>query len=237
MSTQRFVAYYRVSTAGQGRSGLGIEAQQAAVKAYLTGRDHQLVAEFTEVESGRKADRPKLAEALAMAKRQKAVLVIARLDRLARNVAFIASLMESKVEFIACDLPQATPFTLHIMAAVGEAEAKAISERTKAALAAAKERGVRLGNTTNLPVARAKGRETIIAGADDHAEKVLPVIREIVRGGITSVHKIADALQHRVPTRRGGQWSGSTVLNIVRRSGYNSVREMSYNINAQGSRI
>ena len=174
MNTNRYIAYYRVSTAGQGRSGLGIEAQQLAVKAYLTGRDHNLIAEFTEIESGRNSDRPKLAEALALAKKQKAILVIARLDRLARNVVFIASLMESSVEFIACDMPQATPFTLHIMAAVGEAEAKAISERTKAALAAAKERGVILGNTTNLPVARAKGRVTIINGADDHASRVLP---------------------------------------------------------------
>jgi DNA invertase Pin-like site-specific DNA recombinase len=131
----RFVAYYRVSTAEQGRSGLGLEAQQAAVQNYLDGGTWELVGEFTEVESGRKSERPELAKALALCKRRKATLVIARLDRLARNVHFISGLMETKVKFVACDMPEATPFMLHIYAAVAQEEARAVSARTKAALA------------------------------------------------------------------------------------------------------
>ena len=141
----RFVAYYRVSTAGQALSGLGLEAQQAAVQNYLDGGTWELVGEFTEVESGRKSERPALAEALALCRKHKATLVIARLDRLARNVHFISGLMETKVKFVACDLPEATPFMLHIYAAVAQEEARAVSARTKAALAAAKQGGVRLG--------------------------------------------------------------------------------------------
>jgi DNA invertase Pin-like site-specific DNA recombinase len=143
----RFVAYYRVSTAEQGRSGLGLDAQQAAVLNYLNGGTWQLVGEFTEVESGRKTERPELAKALALCRKHNATLVIARLDRLARNVHFISGLMETKVKFVACDMPEATPFMLHIYAAVAQEEARAVSARTKAALAAAKQRGVRLGAT------------------------------------------------------------------------------------------
>ena len=143
----RFVAYYRVSTEKQGRSGLGLEAQQAAVQDYLNGGTWELVGEFIEVESGRKSERPELAKALARCKKDKATLVIARLDRLARNVHFISGLMETKVKFVACDMPEATPFMLHIYAAVAQEEARAVSARTKAALAAAKHRGVRLGVT------------------------------------------------------------------------------------------
>jgi DNA invertase Pin-like site-specific DNA recombinase len=128
----RFVAYYRVSTAEQGRSGLGLEAQQAAVQNYLNGRTWELVGEFTEVESGRKSERPELAKALALCKKHKATLVIARLDRLARNVHFISGLMETKVKFVACGMPEATPFMLHIYAAVAQEEARAVSARTKA---------------------------------------------------------------------------------------------------------
>ena len=123
----RFVAYYRVSTAKQGFSGLGLEAQRAAVQNYLNGGTWELVGEFTEVESGRKSERPELAKALALCKKHKATLVIARLDRLARNVHFISGLMETKVKFVACDMPGATPFMLHIYAAVAQEEARAIS--------------------------------------------------------------------------------------------------------------
>ena len=127
----QFVAYYRVSTDKQGRSGLGLEAQQAAVQNFLNGGTWQLVGEFTEVESGRKSERPELARAMALCKKLKATLVIARLDRLARNVHFISGLMEAKVKFVACDMPEATPFMLHIYAAVAQEEARAISARTK----------------------------------------------------------------------------------------------------------
>src|SRR5262245_563438 len=134
----KFVSYYRVSTGQQGRSGLGLEAQQAAVRNYLDGRVGHLVGEFTEIESGHKIERPELAKALALCNRYKATLLIARLDRLARNVHFISGLMETEVKFVACDMPEATPFMLHIYAAAAQEEARAISARTKAALAAAR---------------------------------------------------------------------------------------------------
>ena len=136
----KFVSYLRVSTDKQGLRGLGIAAQRQAVLEHLDGGKWQLVAEFVEQESGKRSDRPELAKAIATCKKLKATLVIARLDRLARNVAFISGLMERKVEFVACDMPNATPFMLHIYAAVAEQEARAISERTKAAMQAAKMR-------------------------------------------------------------------------------------------------
>jgi DNA invertase Pin-like site-specific DNA recombinase len=143
----KFVAYYRVSTSRQGRSGLGLEAQQAAVEAYATREAGELIAPpFVEVESGRCTARPELSKAIAHARRHKAVLLVAKLDRLARNVAFLSSLMESRIDFTAVDNPHATKLTIHILAAVAEEEARAISARTKAALAAAKVRGVLLGS-------------------------------------------------------------------------------------------
>ena len=145
MANGRFISYLRVSTAQQGASGLGLEAQRAAVLQYLNGGNWTLVQEVVEIESGKRNDRPALATALRLCKKYRATLVIAKLDRLARNVAFIANLMESGVEFVAVDMPQATKFTVHIMAAVAEQEAEAISRRTRAALEAAKARGRVLG--------------------------------------------------------------------------------------------
>lgn len=140
-----FVAYYRVSTARQGYSGLGLDAQRLAVGRFTAGRG-ELVAEFTEIESGRKADRPQLVAAIELTRKHKAILVIAKLDRLARNVAFVSNLMESRIEFIAADMPEAQRVTVHMMAAIAEHERGVISKRTKEALEAAKARGVRLGN-------------------------------------------------------------------------------------------
>src|SRR5579862_1273650 len=145
MANGKFISYLRVSTAQQGASGLGLEAQRAAVLSYLNGGKWSLVQEVVEVESGKRADRPALATALRLCKKHRATLVIAKLDRLARNVAFIANLVESGVEFVAVDMSQANKFTVHIMAAVAEQEAEAISKRTRAALAAAKARGTQLG--------------------------------------------------------------------------------------------
>src|SRR5580704_1939364 len=144
-NTGNFVAYYRVSTERQGRSELGLEAQQKAVRDHLNGGNWGIVAEFTEVESGKRSDRPQLAAALAACRLRGAKLIIAKLDRLARNVHFVSGLMESGVDFVAADFPQANRLTVHILAAVAEHEAKMISERTKVALAAAKRRGVKLG--------------------------------------------------------------------------------------------
>jgi DNA invertase Pin-like site-specific DNA recombinase len=141
-----FIAYFRVSTDKQGVKGLGMEAQKDAVERYVESVDGDIVAAYTEVESGSNSDRPQLAKALAHARAAKAVLIIAKLDRLSRNLLFIAQLMESKVEFLACDFPQANKLMLHIMAAFAEHEREMISIRTKAALKAAKARGVRLGN-------------------------------------------------------------------------------------------
>ena len=142
---QKFVAYQRVSTDKQGRSGLGREAQEAAVAGYAQARGGDIVDRFVEVESGKRNDRPELGKALALCRKQKATLIIAKLDRLARNVAFIANLMESGVDFIAVDMPSATRLTIHILAAVAEHEREMISARTKAALQARKARGGRLG--------------------------------------------------------------------------------------------
>lgn len=147
----RYVAYFRVSTARQGQSGLGLEAQQAAVHTFV-GTDAILVAQYTEIESGRKNTRPQLQAAIACAKQQQAVLLVAKLDRLARNVAFLATLMESHVRFKAVDLPTADEFTLHILAAVAQKEATAIATRTRDALAAKKARGHTLGTPANLTV-------------------------------------------------------------------------------------
>jgi DNA invertase Pin-like site-specific DNA recombinase len=227
MTQTRYIAYYRVSTTRQGADGHGIAGQQAAVKAYLQGRDHNLIESFIEVESGRNSERPRLGEALALARKLKGTLIIAKLDRLARSVSFIANLMDSNVEFVACDMPAANRLTLHIMAAVGEAEARMISERTIAALQAAKARGIRLGNPTNLPDAQAAGHRTMIQDADDHATKVVDIIRDIVRSGTYSVHKIADHMNERgIRTRRGGQWHGTSILNTIRRCGFESVGDM-----------
>ena len=151
MAQGHFIAYYRVSTARQGRSGLGLDAQRKAVADFLDGGSWQLLAEFVEVESGKSDIRPELEQALAMCDLSGATLVVAKLDRLSRNLAFLARLQESGARFVAADMPEANELTIHIMAAVAQAERKAISARTREALAAAKARGVRLGgNRGNL---------------------------------------------------------------------------------------
>jgi DNA invertase Pin-like site-specific DNA recombinase len=221
--TGKFVAYYRVSTQRQGRSGLGLEAQQTAVQDYLNGGDWRLVAEVTEVESGKRSDRPKLAEALKLSRLHGATLIIAKLDRLARNVAFISNLMESGVEFHAVDFPQANRLTVHILAAVAEHEAKMISERTKAALAAAKRRGVKLGGYRGTTITKAMRKAAMAAiekRADDRAADLMPTISELQAGGAMSLRAIAAGLNERgIPTARGGTWSAVQVLRVLDRQG------------------
>src|ERR1700722_19869847 len=204
----RFVAYFRVSTDRQGKSGLGLEAQREAVMSYLNGGRWTLAAEFTEVESGKRSDnRPELEKAIAACKRLKAKLVIAKLDRLSRNLAFIAALMESGVEFVAVDNPHMNKLTIHILAAVAEHEREMISERTKAALQAAKARGKVLGNP-NLREAAKRGSEAASANARRFAANVRPIIEEIMRAGATSHNAIAAKLNERnVRTARGGVWT------------------------------
>jgi DNA invertase Pin-like site-specific DNA recombinase len=208
----KFVAYYRVSTAQQGKSGLGLEAQQAAVKTYLNGGSWELVGEFTEVESGKRKNRPQLEAALAMCKKQKATLVIAKLDRLARNLHFISGLMESKINFVAVDMPTANRLTVHILAAVAEEEARAISARTKAALASAKARGVRLGsNGATLGKANA-------ASARKTAHSLKPIIQQLRADGITTVRAITEALNARkIQTPQGRQWHSTSVHRLLAR--------------------
>jgi DNA invertase Pin-like site-specific DNA recombinase len=203
----KFVAYFRVSTGRQGKSGLGLEAQREAVAAYLNGGRWALVGEFTEVESGKRNDRPQLAAALAACKKLKAKLVIAKLDRLGRNLAFIATLMESGVEFVAVDNPHANKLTVHILAAVAQHEREMISERTKVALAAAKRRGKRLGNP-KLPEAAKRGTAAVKANARRFAANVRPIIDEIIAAGAMSHNAIAAKLNERnVRTARGGAWT------------------------------
>ena len=218
MAIGNFVAYYRVSTDKQGKSGLGLEAQRVAVEDFLNGGNWELVEEFTEVESGSRKDRPELERAMAACRKHKATLVIAKLDRLARNVAFVANLMESGVEFVAVDMPQANKLTVHILAAVAEHEREMISQRTRDALAAAKARGVKLGNP-NIAMARAKGQLVIKSKADKHAQNILPVITAIRDAGVTSLRSIANALNQRgIETARGGSWHAASVGRIIQRT-------------------
>lgn len=205
-----YIAYYRVSTDRQGKSGLGLDAQKTAVLAFLNGQTP--IAEYVEVESGRKKNRPQLTAALATAKKQKATLVIAKLDRLARNVAFISSLMESGVDFVAADMPNANRLTVHILAAVAEHEREMISQRTKAALAVAKKRGVRLGKTG---IALAKHNRDI---ADDRAKTLKPIIEELTAAGITSRRGLAEALNQRgVKTPMGAKWHPTSIQRTLDR--------------------
>lgn len=213
----KFIAYYRVSTKRQGASGLGLEAQREAVQQYLNGGAWDLVGEYTDIESGKNDDRPELAKAIAAAKRAQARLLIAKLDRLSRKLSFVASLMESGVRFVACDNPEANELTIHILAAVAQAERKAISERTRAALAAAKARGVKLGNP-ELAKARRKAHATLRKSSETFAANVLPVIDQIRATGLTSLRQIAGALNARgIKTRRGAEWTAASVSRILAR--------------------
>lgn len=226
MSSGRFVAYYRVSTDKQGRSGLGLEAQREAVACHLNGDGKSLVAEVTEVESGKRNDRPRLAEALALCRIHNATLIIAKLDRLARNVAFIANLMDAGVDFVACDFPQANRLTIHILAAVAEHEAAAISARTKAALAAAKARGIQLGGDRSgngirrADEGRTMGTAKRAAKANARAADLLPVVQSLQASGYLSLRQIAAAMNERgIPAARGGEWSAAQVQRVLARLG------------------
>ncbi len=214
----RFVAYYRVSTKRQGDSGLGLDAQRQAVEDYLNGGRWELLAEYTDVESGADDGRPELARAIDHAKRAKATLVIAKLDRLSRKVSFVASLMDSGVRFVAVDNPSANELTINILAAVAQEERRLISQRTRAALAAAKKRGVKLGSPS-LASARAAAAEVRQAGADHFAANVAPVIGQLRATGCTSLRSIATALNARgIRTRRGAEWTAAAVSRVIDRT-------------------
>jgi DNA invertase Pin-like site-specific DNA recombinase len=212
----KYVAYLRVSTAKQGSSGLGLEAQEAAIKSFLQEGD-RVLATFVEVESGKGDDRPELAKALREVELTGAKLLVAKLDRLSRAVSFISRLMDSKVDFVACDQPAATPFSIHIYAAVAEHERNLISQRTKAALKAAKERGVRLGGYRKGPkVDQARGVVANQERARSFNLRILPAIRELQMGGVTGLSELARRLNERgVPTSRGGQWNATQVRRVL----------------------
>lgn len=223
MTEGTFVAYYRVSTARQGRSGLGLEAQKKAVADFLNGGSWQLLAEFVEVESGKSEDRPELEQALATCDLSGATLVVAKLDRLSRNLAFLAKLQESGARFVAADMPEANELTIHIMAAVAQAERKAISARTKEALAAAKARGVKLGgnrgNPEDLRKGPAKSAEVRSKQARARASKVRRQIEAIANAEAASLRQIATTLNERgITAPRGGKWHAAQVRIVLERS-------------------
>ena len=222
MAEGKFISYLRVSTAAQGRSGLGIEAQRTSVESYLNGGDWELVAEYVEVESGKKTDRVQLGKALRHAELTGATLIIAKLDRLSRDAAFLLRLQNEGVRFIAADMPLATNLTIGIMALVAQQESSAISIRTKEALAAAKARGVKLGNPNGARCLRGIGNAAAIKArqskADCRASKVFAIIQEIQAEGITSKNAIAKALNTRaIQAPRGGAWFAASVSRVMER--------------------
>lgn len=223
--TARAVAYYRASTAQQGASGLGLEAQRAAVEALCAARGWELIAPpFLEIESGKRNDRPKLTEALDRAKLTGATLVVAKLDRLSRNLAFLANLQDSGVRFVAADMPEANELTVHIMAAVAQAERKAISRRTTEALAAAKARGQRLGNPHGAAAFKRAGKGNgaacaqVSADATVFAEGLRETVARHRARGVASLGGLAAALNEEgILTPRGGRWHASSVRNLMAR--------------------
>lgn len=220
----RLVAYHRVSTVRQGRSGLGLAAQESAIETLARDRGAEVIAAFTEVESGKRADRPELARALHLAKVTGATLAIAKLDRLSRNAAFLLTLRDSGVRFIAADMPEANDLTVGIMALVAQQEREAIARRTREALAAAKARGVKLGNPNGAAALRRAGkggvalRKAVVANADAFAQELAPVVTALRSAGHTSLRAIAEELNRRgIRTRRGASWHVSNVKNLIDR--------------------
>jgi DNA invertase Pin-like site-specific DNA recombinase len=217
------VTYIRVSTSQEGRSGLGIEAQREALARFAETEGFEVIAEFVEVETGKGSDaldrRPELSAALGKARASRCPVVVAKLDRLSRDVHFISGLMAHRVSFVVAELgPDVDPFVLHLYAALAEKERSLIGARTKSALAAAKARGVRLGNP-QIERARGLAMTAIKCEADRAAGNVLPIIEEIRRAGATTLRDIADALNMRgIPTPRGGQWYATSVRNVLARA-------------------
>src|SRR5215470_8685135 len=217
------IAYCRVSTKAQGRSGLGLEAQREALARFVVAEEFEIVREFVEIETGKGADaldrRPQLAAALAEARRRRCAVGVAKLDRLSRDVHFISGLMMHKVPFLVAELgADVDPFILHLFAALAEKERAMISTRTQAALQAAKARGVKLGGP-KLAQARNLAAKAIEAAADQHAANVLPIIRDIRRAGADTLRDIANALNARgIATARGGRWHATTVSNVLARA-------------------
>ena len=216
----KFVTYYRVSTQKQGRSGLGLEAQKAAVQAYLREHTGVELASFVEVESGKHADRPQLEAALQRCRQTRATLIVAKLDRLSRDAVFLLNLQASEVKFQALDLPEANTLTLGIMAALAQHEREVISKRTKAALAARRARGLPLGTPRDMSAyaadAAARGREVNTAKAKARAAEIAPQINVARAAGFTSLRAIAGYLNElEITTPRGKAWTATAVRNAM----------------------
>jgi DNA invertase Pin-like site-specific DNA recombinase len=241
-SSRKFIAYYRVSTDKQGKSGLGLDAQRQAVANYLNGGDWKIIAEFTEVESGRRSDRPRLDAALKAARLHRVPIVVSKVDRLTRSVAFLSKLLEANVDVRFADLPSIEGptgrFMLQQMASVAELEAGMISDRTKKALAAAKQRGQKLGGIRHRVInidergkktygeqvlnvsskTRAMAVKALRARADSRAADIAPIIKELQAAGKTSLRAIAVGLNEQgIPTARGGEWSAVQVMLMLER--------------------
>jgi DNA invertase Pin-like site-specific DNA recombinase len=218
------VAYLRVSTQQQHRSGLGIEAQRAAIAQFAEAEGITIIAEFVEAETGKGADaldrRPQLKAALAKARAGKCSVLVSKLDRLSRDVAFVSGLMAQRVPFVVAELGRdADPFMLHLYAALAEKERRLISERTKAALAAKKASGAKLGNPRNAAAAAATGRANQTAGADEFVAGLMPVVEAIRKTGAITLDAMTRALNDRgIRSARGGQWHVSSVMNLLARA-------------------
>ena len=216
----RYISYYRISAAKRGGSGydLALEAQHTAVLAHLKGGAWTLLDAFTEVESGKRPDRPELARALVACRLTGATLMIAKLDRLTRSVAFLADLMESGVEFVACDNPYVSRLTIHILAAAAENESEAISKRAREALVAAKARGKRLGGYRgSIPDGRL-GAVAMRSKADAFATRLAPLMADMKQRGL-SLHQMAAELSaNSIRTARGGSWTATTVRRVLARA-------------------
>ena len=223
MSDGRFIAYYRVSTSKQGQSGLGLEAQRKSVEDYLNGGDWTLVGEYVEVESGKNCNRVEFKSAVRACKAKSATLVVAKLDRLSRNVHFLTGLRESGIEFVAADMPNANQFTINIYAALAEEEARLISERTRAGLRAARARGITLGKPENLSedakrIGRKLGLEVRKQKAKEFVNNIVDVVMSLKNSRL-SLQKIAIQLNSDgYSTRRGGRWHSNSVKRVLDRT-------------------
>lgn len=231
MAEGKWVSYLRVSTDRQGRSGLGLEGQRAAVADFLNGGEWQLAREFVEVESGKRSDRPILADALKACRLYGAKLIIAKIDRLSRDAHFLLGLEKAGVDFIAADMPNANRLTVGIMAMIAEEERRMISRRTKEALAAAKRRGKKLGGyragAKLTRKAREAGSATVAAIAAARAADLAPVIAELQANGAKSLRAVASGLNQRgIPTARGLNWSAVQVARVLSRQNQSSIREL-----------
>lgn len=218
MADGKFISYLRVSTAKQGQSGLGLEAQRKAISEHLNGGSWEMLEEFVEVESGKNNERPKLAAAFKACRLTGAKLLIAKLDRLSRDAAFLLGLERAGVEFVACDMPQANRLTIGIMAVVADEERRMISARTKAALAASKARGTVLGGWRGGPVVdQGKGVEAIKAGADAFAQRIEPVLADMRGQGLSLGAMAAQLNERQIKTARGGKWAAESIKRVLAR--------------------